>query len=68
NDISIEKTEQQTLTVEFFINRGFLDHYSAFLYTDDPGTIQTFDKEIMDTIHNTHRKQKLEENWYRVSY
>jgi len=47
NDISIEKTEQQTLTVEFFINRGFLDHYSAFLYTDDPGTIQTFDKEII---------------------
>lgn len=67
NEIAIYKTDDNRLTVEFYINRGFLDHYSAFVYTNDKEKIQELDER---TALNTglHVNKKLEENWYRVSY
>ena len=67
NEIAIYKTDDNRLTVEFYINRGFLDHYSAFVYTNDKEKIQELEER---TAFNTglHVNKKLEENWYRVSY
>lgn len=67
NEIAIYKTDDNRLTVEFYINRGFLDHYSAFVYTNDKEKIQELDERTaLNTGLNVNKK--LEENWYRVSY
>jgi len=67
NEIAIYKTDDNNLTVEFYINRGFLYHYSAFVYTNDPKTIQELEERINLKIES-HINKKLDENWYRVSY
>lgn len=67
NEISIYRTNNNEVTVEFYINRGFLEHYSAFVYTDDP-------KKKLELEERTkykkgfHINKKLCNNWYRVSY
>lgn len=67
NEIAIHKTVENKLTVEFYINRGFLDHYSAFVYTDDEDKIKELE-ERMTWEKGLHVNKKLEENWYRVSF
>jgi len=67
NEIAIYKTAENKLTVEFYINRGFIDHYSAFVYTDDEKKIKELD-ERMTWKKGLHVNKKLDENWYRVSY
>jgi hypothetical protein len=67
NEIAIYKTDENKLTVEFFINRGFLDHYSAFVYTNDKDKIKELEERT--TLNKgLHVNKKLDENWYRVSY
>lgn len=67
NEIAIYKTDDGKLTVEFYINRGFLDHYSAFVYTNDKEKIQELEERT--TLNKgLHVNKKLDENWYRVSY
>ena len=61
NEIAIYKSNDTIVTVEFFIDRGFLDHYSAFVYTNDSEQIKIFN-------NNTKSYKKLSENWYKVSY
>lgn len=61
NEIAIYKSNDSIVTVEFFIDRGFLDHYSAFVYTNDSEQIKMFN-------NNTKSYKKLSENWYKVSY
>jgi len=66
NKIIIDKSSDTTVSVEFFINAGFLDHYSAFVYTNDPEKR----KSIEGWISSAKRKgfAKLDTNWYRVNY
>ncbi|WP_211209913.1 hypothetical protein [Cyclobacterium marinum] len=67
NEIAIFKMEDNKFTVEFYIDRGFLDHYSAFVYTNNKDKIQELE-ERMTWKKELHNNKKLEENWYRVSY
>ncbi|UCS91952.1 hypothetical protein KZP23_14605 [Echinicola marina] len=67
NEITIYKTESSKVTVEFYINRGFLDHYSAFVYTNDTEKIKELE-EHMSYQKGLQLNKKLDENWYRVSY
>ncbi|NQX38218.1 hypothetical protein SAMN05421820_101228 [Pedobacter steynii] len=67
NEIAIYKNEDNKLTVEFYIDRGFLGHYSAFVYTNDKGKIKELE-EKMTLDEGLHVNKKLDENWYRVSY
>lgn len=67
NEIAIYKHQDNTLTVEFYINRGFLDHYSAFVYTDNYETMQEFEERIT-LKKGLHINKKLGNNWYRISY
>jgi hypothetical protein len=67
NEIVISKTDENRITVEFYINRGFLDHCSAFVYTDDPKMISELDNRV-NRRKGSHGNMKLDENWYRVAY
>lgn len=67
NEIAIYKTKGNKFTIEFYINRGFLDHYSAFVYTDDADQIEELNKRAT-LKKGMHINRKLDKNWYRVSY
>lgn len=67
NDISIERGRDKAVTVQFYINRGFLDHYSAFVYTNDSLRIKEIEY-LASRAHGKGQTYKLDENWYRVSY
>ena len=59
-EIDISKGEKGELTIRFYIDRGFIDHFSAFVYTNDPNELKRFYSS------GTSVKQ-LDYNWYRVS-
>lgn len=61
NEIVIYKTEDGKFTIRFYIDRGFLDHYSAFTYTDNPADIKMFKEK-------TKTYKKIDTNWYRESF
>ena len=67
NEIAIYKADSGKVTVEFYINRGFLDHYSAFVYTDETAKIKELE-DRMSYQKGQHINKKLGEHWYRVSY
>lgn len=66
NDIMISKSTRNRLTVVFYINRGFLDHYSAFVYTDDLEEIKSFENRIQSKSKNGN--YRIGKNWYRLNY
>ncbi len=67
NEITIDRGKAKEITVEFFINRGFLDHYSAFVFTTDPAKITELEDKVK-TDKDKQDNKKLDSNWYRVSY
>ena len=67
NEIAIYKVDNNNVTIEFYIDRGFLDHYSAFIYTNDIERIKEIEGRISSET-GLHINKKLESNWYRVSY
>jgi hypothetical protein len=64
-DISFTKNPAGTVYVEFYIDRGFIDHYSSFVYTNDQQEIDKLERGS-DTFVNTAKK--LKRNWYRIAY
>ena len=65
NEVIADKTSAGKITVKFYTDRGFIDHYAAFIYTDNPADVEIFEKEI---IKGKRRVKKLDTNWYSVSY
>lgn len=65
NEIIIEQVYDKH-TITFFIDRGFMEHYTAFIYTDDPLKITEFDTEISKP--RSVNDYKITDNWYRMSY
>jgi len=61
-EVSYTKTPNGAVHVEFYIDRGFLDHYSSFVYTNDPNEIGPDNNVFVNT------KKKLKDNWYRMAY
>ena len=68
NEILVTKENDQSIIVEFFIDRGFLDHYSSYIYTDNEAKKKELDNRIRLNLKYFHKNEKLSENWYRVSY
>lgn len=66
NKIIVYKTNEDTYRIEFFINRGLLGHYSAFVYSNDAISLKELEVKVNNTVDRNNTK--LEENWYRVSY
>jgi hypothetical protein len=67
NDINFYKNPNGTVSVEFYIDRGFIDHASVFRYTDSESEIRHLDEKTKSSDRDTSVK-KLAENWYRVGY
>lgn len=68
NEILVDYYSDNKITVEFFINRGFLDHYSAFVYTNSLQKINNLNEHIKYTKSDKSLNYKIDNNWYRVSY
>lgn len=68
NEILVDYYSDNKITVEFFINRGFLDHYSEFVYTNSLQKINNLNEHIKYTKSDKSLNYKIDNNWYRVSY
>jgi len=66
NEIVVSRKEDQTIIVEFFIDRGFLDHYSSYIYTDNEAKKKELENRINLNLKSLN--EKISENWYRVTY
>ncbi|WP_377026787.1 hypothetical protein [Mucilaginibacter ginsenosidivorans] len=66
DNILIKEKAHGIVSVEFFIDRGSLGHFSAFIYTNDPAEIREYNSGI-DPFGGGNVK-KLGNSWYRVSY
>lgn len=67
NEVFVSRDGTGGVTVTFYINRGFLDHYSAFVYSTAPEEVKALEAHITRGKGN-HINKKLTGNWYRVSY
>lgn len=65
NEVFIDNEPDGTITVTFYIDRGFIDHYSAFIFTTDRSRIKQFDDKIKSK--GNKKNKKIDENWYRIS-
>jgi hypothetical protein len=65
NAILINENNNGIASIEFYIDRGFIDHYSAFVYTNDQQEMDHLDKGKGTFVGSA---KKLSDNWYRVSY
>lgn len=59
-EIDISKGEKGELTISFYIDQGFIDHFSAFVYTNDPNELKRF-------YSSGASVKQLDYNWYRIS-
>jgi hypothetical protein len=65
NNISLLNNKNGITSIEFYTDRGFIDHYSALLYTDNPTEIT----EIENSLNNKSSfYKKLSKNWYTYHY
>ena len=65
NEVFIDDKPKGTITVTFYIDRGFIDHYSAFIFTTDPSRIKQFDARTNSDWNITNKK--IDNNWYRIA-
>lgn len=65
NRVGVEKFEDGSYAITFWIDTGFLDHHSEFVYTDNVDKMIEFEKKIS---HNPLRCRVMKDNWYRMQY
>jgi hypothetical protein len=58
-----EKIDINNITITFYVDRGLLDHYSAFIFTNDSSSIDEFDRNVL----NGGNDFKIESNWYMIN-
>jgi hypothetical protein len=64
NDISIDRYEDNTVTVGFYIERWFFEWpYSEFVYSNNESSIIYLEKLVNEDTKNSW---KIKENWYRI--
>lgn len=56
--------DSKNLTIEFYTDRGLMDHFSAFIYTNDPKEIEFLDEQTNRDYKD--KDVKLETHWYYV--
>lgn len=62
NDVIINYQNDTALTVMFYTDRGLVDHYSAFIYSNDSTQIQELEEKVMRGGNDF----KKEANWYFI--
>ena len=50
-------------TIKFYTDQGLMDHYSAFIYTNDPEMLSHLNSEVA----NGGNDYLMEENWYFIN-
>ncbi len=66
NEIFVQSHEDGTFTIEFWIDRGFLDNSSQFVYSNNLERQKRFEENIL--YYNEPRLyRKLKDNWYRLN-
>jgi hypothetical protein len=58
----IDTIDVKRLTINFFIDRGLLDHYAAIVFSNDPGTLEALER----SVGNEGNDFRIEPNWYMV--
>lgn len=53
----------EKITIKYYIDRGLLDHFSAFIFTTDSTEMKSLDMKVGQDGNDF----KLEENWYIVN-
>ena len=51
------------ISIRYYVDRGLLDHFSAFVYTKDSSEI----KELEIKVQQGGNDYKIEDNWYMVN-
>ena len=51
------------ISIRYYVDRGLLDHFSAFIYTKDSTEI----KELAFKVQQHAGDYKIEDNWYMVN-
>ena len=51
------------ISIRYYVDRGLLDHFSAFIYTKDPKEINELDAKVQQGAND----YKIEENWYMIN-
>lgn len=64
--VNIKKQHGDTLSIEFYIDRGFIDSYKAFLYTND--SIEQAEIELSIKQGKNAVYKKYDDNWYSIHY
>ena len=58
------RIDNKNLTVKFYTDRGLMDHYSAFIYSNDKNEIEQLNNQVESDKKDTD--VKLEKNWYYI--
>lgn len=64
--VVIKKQHKDTLSVEFYTDRGFIDHYKAFVYTNDPIEQAAMERSIKEGKYQFFRK--FDDNWFSLHF
>ncbi|MCC3158239.1 hypothetical protein LJ737_13405 [Hymenobacter sp. 15J16-1T3B] len=51
------------ILVKYYLDRGVMDHYSAFVYTNDSSEVRNLNKKVEAGAND----YKLESNWYIIN-
>ncbi len=51
------------ISIRYYVDRGLLDHFSAFIYTKDSSEI----KELEIKVQQGGNDYRIEDNWYMVN-
>lgn len=62
NEVIIEKQKDSFVTMLFYTDRGLLDHYSGFIYSNDSIEL----KVLEENVKNGGNDVRLENNWYQI--
>lgn len=65
NEVFVSITPTGEVEATFYIDRGFLDHYSAFVYTERQADINAYERNIKEGS-TSKRVERMAKNWYRV--
>jgi len=61
-EINIQYNADETLTITFFTDRGLLDHYSGFIYSNNKEMVESLDEKVKEGGND----YKKEMNWYFI--
>lgn len=63
NEFRIQKKTDSTITILFYTDFGLNDHYSGFVYSNDPLDL----KQLNENVLNGGNDNKITENWFELN-